>query len=130
MSHDGLRFQTLPQSYFVHLLDKALDNQSAHRLDVDPLAQILGPKGLTIVTSQDDLPEALQTSGPWRAFYLDGSFGFSESGILSRALAPLADSAIGVLVFSTFESDLILVQSKDLEGAKIALSRKHTVQET
>ena len=56
-------------------------------------------------------------SNLWRALKVHGPFKFDEIGILASLAAPLAVSKIGIFVISTFNTDYLLVQSKDVQNA-------------
>jgi uncharacterized protein len=81
---------------------------------------ILAPESLT--------PLGAQSQRGWRALKLHGPLAFSEIGVLSALLVPLAEAKIAVFVLSTFDTDYVLVASSDLEAACRALERAgHTI---
>ena len=57
----------------------------------------------------------------WRAFKVEGPLDFSLTGIVSSISAVLADNKISIFVVSTFDTDYILVQEKNLAKTKEVL---------
>jgi hypothetical protein len=50
------------------------------------------------------------------------------TGILASLATPLASSGVSIFVVSTYDTDYVMVQERDLERAKDALARAgHTV---
>jgi len=78
---------------------------------------------ISLVCPTSDVPEkVLSREDGWRAFRICGTLDFSLIGILSSITTVLADEGIGVFAISTFDTDYILVKSKDLDRAAEALS--------
>ena len=53
----------------------------------------------------------------WRGFRIVGTISFNETGVLASVLNPLANEKIGILAFSTFDTDYVFVQSKNIKRA-------------
>ncbi|HEY4979271.1 MAG TPA: ACT domain-containing protein [Candidatus Acidoferrum sp.] len=70
------------------------------------------PDELSIVTQVANLPVWETAETEWRVFNLHGPFAFHEIGVLASLTAPLAAGEIGLFVISTFDTDYLLVQSK------------------
>ena len=84
---------------------------------------------LTIVCSQEKIPQEVRQESGWRALKIEGSFDFSETGILELVLKPLAEAGIGIFAISSFETDYVLVKERDFEVARRALEESgHDVQ--
>lgn len=67
----------------------------------------------------------------WRAFRIEGMLDFSLTGILSGIAGILAERKIGIFAVSTYNTDYILVKSKDFESALAALAAEgYTVIES
>jgi len=62
-----------------------------------------------------------EISTSWRAFRIDGSIDFSESGVLVSALSPISDARISALVISTFDTDIVFVKNENIDSAMAAL---------
>lgn len=74
-------------------------------------------KELSLVCSTDSVPENCthQESG-WRAFRIEGELDFSLIGILSKISSLLAEEQISIFAVSTYNTDYILVRSKDWDS--------------
>jgi len=82
----------------------------------------------SLVCAGRDVPTKTRHQKPFTAFQVEGPLAFEEVGILSGLLAPLAEASISVFVLSTFDTDWILVPTKDSERAAEAWRRSgHTV---
>jgi hypothetical protein len=77
---------------------------------------------LSIVCLEALAPAGAKVQPGWRAFKVLGPLDFSLTGIIATLTAPLADAKISVFAVATYDTDYILVQEKDLEGAKRALA--------
>ena len=76
---------------------------------------------VTIVCSEDLVPEGVNCSKGWKCIHLVGHFEFTEVGVLSQLVLPLAGANIPIFVISTFNTDYILVRKQDLLRASEAL---------
>jgi hypothetical protein len=72
---------------------------------------------LSIVCSEDRVPEDVNAESGWRILEVEGPLDFSMTGVLNSLTKPLADSRISVFVLSTYLTDYLLVHSKDLKPA-------------
>lgn len=73
---------------------------------------------LSIILPQDKIPGGVLVEKNWRAFKVQGPLGFSLTGIVSSLSKPLADAKISIFYISTYETDYLLVEEKNLEKAK------------
>lgn len=88
-----------------------------------------GDDTLTIVCSQERVPQEVQQERGWRALKIEGSFDFAETGILESVLKPLAEAGLGIFAVSSFETDYVLVKERDFEVARRLLEESgHDVQ--
>ena len=76
---------------------------------------------LSIVCTEDNLPEDVITERGWVALKLEGPFPFSMTGVLAAFLQPLAQARIPIFAISTFDTDYVLLQQRALEPAVAAL---------
>jgi hypothetical protein len=76
---------------------------------------------LSIVCLAAQVPPEIQHDNGWACLKLHGPFPFSETGILSSFVQPLADRAIPIFAISTFDTDYVLVKNDLLEKAVEAL---------
>lgn len=79
---------------------------------------------LSIVCEQSIVPKDVKSVKDWVAFKVEGPLDFALTGILSSLLAPLATEKISIFAISTYDTDYILVQEKDLEAATLVLKRQ------
>ena len=77
---------------------------------------------LSIVCPESLAPAGAKVQPGWRAFKVQGPLDFSLTGIIATLTAPLAEARISVFAVATYDTDYILVQEKDLEGAQRALA--------
>lgn len=76
---------------------------------------------LSIVCAEEVVPAGTNAVRGWLCLKLEGPFAFSETGILSSFLAPLAESGIGIFAISTFDTDYVLIQVQSWSKASEAL---------
>ena len=79
------------------------------------------PAELSVVCSQEDVPEDVKCEKNWRTLQLEGPFEFSLTGILLSVLEPLAGAGVGIFAISTFDTDYVLVKDEQLKTAVSAL---------
>jgi len=73
---------------------------------------------LSIIGLAGRVPSGVRSEGGWRALELAGPFPFEAVGIAAAVLHPLAAGGIGVLLVSTFDTDVLLVKAAHLERAR------------
>lgn len=84
---------------------------------------------LSILCPAAQVPSEVKHERGWRLLKLRGPFNFTETGILSSVLDPLAFSRISILAHSTFDTDYVLVKDAQLEDAIRTLrNAEHTVE--
>jgi hypothetical protein len=76
---------------------------------------------VTIVCSEDLVPEGATCSKGWKCIRLVGQFDFTEVGIVSQLALPLAGANVPIFVMSTYNTDYVLVKNHDLQRASEAL---------
>jgi uncharacterized protein len=79
------------------------------------------PDELSVVTQIANLPVWETAETDWRVFKAHGPFAFDEIGVLASLTVPLAQQAIGIFVVSTFDTDYLLVHSRQVRKAVGAL---------
>jgi len=85
---------------------------------------------LSVITPAGRVPPGTRSEGGWRALELVGPFPFEAVGVAVSVLHPLAAGGIGVLLVSTFDTDVLLVKEAQLERAMNLLSiAGHQVEE-
>jgi len=77
---------------------------------------------LSIVCLQENIPPDVMAEKNWRAFKVKGPLGFSLTGIVASLSKPLAEAQVSILYISTYETDYLLVEEKNLQKTKEVLS--------
>jgi hypothetical protein len=81
---------------------------------------------LSIVCSEDGVPQGAIAERGWVALKLEGPFPFSMTGVLASFLQPLAEAQVPIFAISTFDTDYVLIKRQNLEQAVVALgAAKH-----
>lgn len=84
---------------------------------------------LSIVCSQEFVPDNVQVEREWRCLRIVGKLAFSLVGVIARLSTVLADAGISVFVVSTFDTDYLLVKEANVERLFEALEKAgHSVQ--
>jgi hypothetical protein len=84
---------------------------------------------LSIVCPQDQVPAGVDINKNWRCLKVQGPLGFSITGILASISTPLASEGISVFVFSSYDTDHIMVKQYELEKAIEVLQKAgHTTK--
>jgi hypothetical protein len=76
---------------------------------------------LSIVCPLENVPEEHRPRLRWTCFRLEGPLSFSEVGVLSSFISPLAEAGIPIFAVSTYETDYVLVQEQDAMRALTVL---------
>lgn len=80
------------------------------------------PDELSIICPQEKIPPGILVEKNWRTFKVQGPLGFSLTGIVASLSQPLAKAKISILYISTYETDYLLVEEKNLKRAEEILS--------
>ena len=78
---------------------------------------------LSIITSQDRVPEAVRAERGFVALRVRGPLDFALVGVLARLSGALAGEGIPILAISTHDTDVLLVRIEEAASAARALSR-------
>lgn len=73
---------------------------------------------LSIVCPQNKIPKGVMFEKDWRAFRLEGVIDMYSVGVIASLSKPLADEGISIFNISTYETNYVLVEEKNLEKAK------------
>lgn len=76
---------------------------------------------LSIVVPQGQVPGGLKSVRDWACLRIEGTFEFTETGILASVAAPLAAGGVGIFAVSTWDTDYLLVRRAQLTAAREAL---------
>ena len=84
---------------------------------------------LSIVCPQDLVPAGVDINKNWRCLKVQGPLGFSITGILASISMPLSTEGVSVFVFSSYDTDHIMVKQYELEKAVEVLQKAgHTIK--
>jgi hypothetical protein len=82
------------------------------------------PDELSIVCSQDKIPGGVLFEEDWRTFRLEGCVdGMYSVGIIASLSKPLAEAGISIFNISTYETNYLMVEDKNLQKATEILSK-------
>ena len=80
------------------------------------------PDELSIVVSENLVPNDVRCELGWIALKLEGPFPFSMTGVLASFLQPLGEAWISIFAVSTFDTDYVLIKRGQLDEARAALA--------
>jgi uncharacterized protein len=72
---------------------------------------------LSVVCPQDKIPGGVLAEKNWRAFKLEGADDIHSVGVISALAQPLAGAGISIFNISTYQTNYILVEEKNLTKA-------------
>ena len=78
---------------------------------------------LSVVCPQEAVPAAVLAERGFCCLRVAGPLGFGMTGVLASLSGPLASSGVSIFVVSTYDTDYLMVQERDLERAEDALAR-------
>lgn len=78
---------------------------------------------LSIVCPQDNIPDDIKYEKDWRILKIEGPLDFSLIGILASISSLLSQERISIFAISTYDTDYILVKSKDINNAIKVLTK-------
>lgn len=84
-------------------------------------AVIESSEGISVVSPEAVVPAGAKMRGGFRCLEIAGSFELESVGVVSAAVGPLAAAGISVFVYSTWQTDYLLVQEYDCPHAALAL---------
>ncbi|MDE3202113.1 MAG: ACT domain-containing protein [Acidobacteriota bacterium] len=97
-------------------------------MNAKPLACVMRTGDeLSIVCTEELVPEGVRAEKGWRAFRIVGQIDFALTGVLASVLHPLAEAKVGIFALSTFDTDYILVRSEQLEAARVVLAARFRI---
>jgi hypothetical protein len=79
------------------------------------------PTELSIVCDETWVPRDVRAERGFRALVIDGALDFALTGILASVTGPLAEAAISLFAFSTYDTDYVMVKEEQLDAAVAAL---------
>ncbi|WML32853.1 ACT domain-containing protein [Clostridium sp. OS1-26] len=123
MSEKILTMKLLKEKYGVCRLDKTeLIPEWAKNSEFFSITKTLDE--LSVVCLQNDIPKDMKCEKEWRILKIEGTLDFSLIGILASISTILAQKGISIFAISTYDTDYILVKSKDIDNAIEALIKE------
>lgn len=83
---------------------------------------------LSIVCPQEKIPGGVMCEKDWRAFKLETVLDISSVGIVASLSKPLAEEGISIFYISTYETNYLLVEDKEVEKAKKVLGKSCVIK--
>jgi hypothetical protein len=83
---------------------------------------------LSIVCPQKRIPAGVFYEKDWRAFKLETVLDISSVGIVASLSGPLAEEGISIFYVSTYKTNYLLVEDKNLGRATKILSRSCNIK--
>jgi len=84
---------------------------------------------LSIIYPQEKIPGGVLFEKNWRAFKVEGVVeGLYSVGVIASLSHPLAEAGISIFNLSTYETNYVLVEDKNLEKATEILSKFCNIQ--
>jgi hypothetical protein len=83
---------------------------------------------LSIICSQDNIPQEVIYTKGWRSLHISEAFEPDATGVLAAVITPLAEAALSVFAVSTYFTAHILIKDKNLNQAiQILTQAGHTI---
>ena len=122
-----MRLRTLPDLYAIVRLDP--DAAVPDWVYDSPFWSVTrSDSELSVVCSEEDLPDETRAERGWSALELVGPLDFTLTGVVAALVSPLADDEVPIFVISTFETDYLLVREADFARAVASLrSAGHSI---
>ena len=111
----GLQLELMPETIAVCRLDAGAEVPEWATGGLLSITRT--PDELSIICSQPKVPASIQRESDWRCLRVCGPLDFSIVGLIASLTSTLAAARISVFVFSTFETDYLLVKQNQLESA-------------
>ncbi len=119
-----------PQAALPEWAGAASTETSRGSASVEPFVSVTRTAAeLSVVCAEDAVPGGVRCEPGWRCLRVKGPLGFGLTGILASLAGPLASSGVSIFVVSTYDTDYLMVQQRDLDRGVFALERAgHTVE--
>jgi len=78
---------------------------------------------LSVTAPQANVPPDIQCEREYRALRVKGPLPLNLVGVLASIAEPLAEAGLSIFAISTFDTDYVLVNARDLEAAVATLEQ-------
>lgn len=75
------------------------------------------PDEVSVVSPADSVPDGVPAETGFRCLAVAGPLAFDLTGVVAGLSTPLAEAEVPIFVVSTFDTDYLLVRSRDLQRA-------------
>ena len=84
-------------------------------------AVVHSAEGISVVCREGAVAGAAKSRNGFRCFEVAGQFDLEAVGVVAAVARPLAEASVSLFVYSTWQTDYVLVQENDLDIALAAL---------
>jgi hypothetical protein len=112
----------LPDDYAVCRLDPAAAVPSGLDAGKGVVSVTWTEAEISIICPAAQAPTDATVNAPWRCFRVNGPLDLALTGIMAALVDPLAQARVNVFVFSTYDTDYVLVPAVRLSEARAALA--------
>lgn len=111
-----VKLYVYPEQYAIVSLPAACES-ALLSLPSDSFSALIRDKNeLTIVVHEANVPEtSARVQGGYRVVMLDSEFEFDVVGVMAKCATALAEAGIPILTYSSYTTDIFIVQEKSLE---------------
>ncbi|MFC1633924.1 ACT domain-containing protein [Planctomycetota bacterium] len=122
MNFPKLRLRVLPKVYAICSFDPdAAFPGWTHRSSILSITKT--PKEITLVCEENHVPGECKKSEHWKCIKVEGRFDLDAVGVLASIAGPLAQNKISLYVISTYDTDYVLIQTKNIDKAMSCLDK-------
>jgi hypothetical protein len=122
MISSSLRFSVLDGAWAVARLG-ADEPFPAWALDAPGFVSITRTADeVSVVCREEYVPRDVRAEYGWAAMKIEGPFAFTQVGVLTSFIEPLAAAGVGLFAISTFDTDYVLIKAGQLVHACRALA--------
>ncbi len=114
MKFKPLHLQVIPDRYGIIKLPSTSDIPS-WVLDCSVYNITKTPDELSIVCSQNVIPEEILCERGWKGLRVMGHLSFNSTGVVESIAKPLAEDEISIFTVSTFDTDYVFVKESQLD---------------
>lgn len=114
MAQKKFKLSLLPKKFAICHLGKSNSIPSWLSIEKDFVSITRTENELSIVCPEDQIQGGVLAEKNWRVFKIEGSLGFVLTGIVAGLSRPLAEANISILYISSYETDHIMVEEKNL----------------
>jgi hypothetical protein len=112
----------LPDDYAVCRLDPGEAVPSGLDAGKGVISVTWSESEISIICPAAQAPATDTVNAPWRCFRVNGPLDLALTGIMAALVNPLAEARVNVFVFSTYDTDYVLVPTVRLDEARTALT--------